>query len=40
MKGFDILYKKIKRYLKKYFSKILDRIFEKLGICIQIPAPL
>ena len=39
MKEFDILYKKIKRYLKKN-SKILDRIFEKLSICIQIPAPL
>ena len=33
MKGFGILYKKMKRYIKKYFSKILDRIFEKLQKC-------
>ena len=27
-------------FSKYYFSKILDRIFEKLGICIKIPASL
>ena len=39
MNGFDILYNKMKRYFqKKYFSKILDRIFKKLGTWIKIPA--
>ena len=27
-------------FSKKYFSKILDRIFKKLGICIKNPVPL
>ena len=36
MKGFSILYKKMKWYFQNYFSKFLDRIFEKLGIPIQL----
>ena len=42
MKGFGILYKKMRQYFqkKKYFSKILDQIFKKLGMCIKNPVPL
>ena len=35
MKGLGILYEKMKRCYKKIFLEILDRIFEKLYICIK-----
>ena len=40
MKGFGILYKKMRRYFqKKYFSNILEQILEKLRISTEMPAP-
>ena len=40
MKGFDIVYKKMKRYFQAIIFQKIVWMFEKLGICIKIPGSL